>query len=79
MTLRAVGTGRLRAVRAGWAGGPIAAAPCWCGVGSCWDHGDVCARCGWQRARASLARVRLAPSQTVLQCRDGCEGRPATD
>jgi hypothetical protein len=52
------------------------AAPCWCGQSSCYDHGDQCARCGWRRARAMLTRVRYGAT-TVLQCRDGCEGRPS--
>lgn len=51
--------------------------PCWCGTAACWDHGDRCARCCYQRPRAMLARVRLSAAQTVLQCIDACQDREA--
>jgi hypothetical protein len=75
--LAAIGTGRLRHTRGGWLGGPVDPSPCWCGAAACFDHADRCARCLYLRARANLRRVRINAAQSLLQCRDACEGRDA--
>lgn len=77
MTLRAIGAVAPGVRHAGGRARNLQPAParCWCGAAECYEHSDYCARCGYRRARAKLANVRLNAAQTVLQCVDACNGR----